>query len=238
MRDIEKINYFSSFHSDIKKGSILPNSDILIDKIKIMDLKLNKKIQAIITYSNTNLGHRFKIYRYNESITEQNLKNQKLLKKYILNNQFDKISSLNEKCKNFMQDDEIAEVFMECKCKDDIREIFKDKNLLSDENLKILWEGGENYIFVRNLKNYDVKRYSNVSFPLIKILKNIGEANNLKNIFINAYAYNNIKHSPAAMYLKAGCIPVSHTKEEILNILKSEDKGYNTPILFVYKIKN
>lgn len=238
IRNLEKLQYFSRFPKEIKNGTVLPNSDIVIDTVKITDLNFNKKVLAIITYANTNMGHRFKIYRYDKNLIEQNNEIQNLFKKYVLCKQYDKISLLNQKYGKLLQNDEIAEVFMECKKRDDIRENFSDKVLLSDEKLDILWEGGENYIFIRNLKNYDIKRYCNASLPLIKTLKNIIYINNLKNVFINAYAYNNVKHSPAALYLRAGCIPISHTEEEILNMLKSDDKGCDKPVFFMYKTKS
>lgn len=237
MRNLEKFQYFSKFPKDIKAGTILPNSDVVIDTIKIMNLELNKRVPAIVTYANTNFGHRFKIYHYDKNLIMQNEKFQELVKRYSFLNLHGKISLLNKKCENLLQGDEIAEVFMESKNKEHIRENFSDKNLLSDEKLNELWEDGNNYIFIRNLKNYDRKRYCNIAYPLIKILKNIVETNNLKNVFINALAYNNVKHSPAAMYLKAGCIPISHTKEEIMNMLKESNKAYDKSIFFMYKNK-
>ena len=136
-----------------------------------------------------------------------------------------------------LENDEIAEVFFECKKRENIREDFPDTNLLPDKKIDEIWEDGNNYIFIRNLKNYDGNKYYYVALPLIKILKNIVEQNHLKNVLINAFAYNNVKHSPAALYLRAGCKPVSHTEEEIQEILDSEEKGYDKSIIFMYKIK-
>lgn len=232
--NIESLIFHPMFPQNIKVGDELPNSDTVINVLKINDKIDNKKVDAIMTFANTNSGYRLKLYRQDKDMFDKLSNISKLYRQYIQTRNFEKLNQLNIACKKHIDNTEIAEIFFQEKSKEEMRRILAEPNLISREKIEELLVDNEQFIFTRNLKNYNVNRYYNVSFPLISSLRWVIDNNNFSDVFINAFAYNNVKHSPAALYIRAGCEPISHTKDEILELLKKEDKAVEQPILFVY----
>lgn len=236
VKSIETMLFHPLMPDKINIGDILPNSDIIIDKTKVFDLEEKKKIPVIMTFANTNSGYRLKMYRYDEEIPKLINKIKKQYNLYIKQHRYDKINDLNTYCSKFIKSSEVAELFFQEKSYDEMFEILHNTNLISDDTIKQHLASNirnKNFVFLRNLKNYNINKYYNVSLPLIKNLKSIILNNDFGDCFINALAYNNVKHSPAGLYLRAGCEPISHSKEEIMTMLRNPDKTFENPILFV-----
>lgn len=80
----------------------MPNSDIVIDKVKIYDLEEQKNISAIMTFANTNSGYRLKTYRYDEELFERINKLKKQYQMYLNQNNIDKLKLLETQCAKFV----------------------------------------------------------------------------------------------------------------------------------------
>ena len=85
----------------------------------------------------------------------------------------------------------------------------EESKLFTPQKITTLLEDGDSFYYLHNLKNFALDRYYDISKPLISCLKLFGENNNIKTTFLEALAYNNVKHSPVALYMHAGCKPLS-----------------------------
>lgn len=233
--NIEKL-IFNITNRNIKEGDTLLNGDILLQKTKIYDKHKKSDIDAIVTFANTDRGYRFKIYKYDKDLFNKIPQITRQYKHYIKTNNIRNINTLNTKLTNLLKDDEIAEVFLEEYSQNEMKKLMQEDNLISPQTIEQLIPNNNRYYYVKNLKNFNLKKYQNVSLTLIKCLKEFGRINLVKRAFLEAFSFNNIKHSPVFLYLRAGCMPISHSKEELEKFLRN-GFDFKKNVWLMYDIK-
>lgn len=212
--NIETILY-NKVARHIKQGDCLPNGDILIKNTNTYD-KLNKRmLPSIITFANTTRGYRFKTYYFDLNYLGTIPNFQKQYVFYTKLGNKTAINLLNYKIAQYINNTNISEVYIETLDKKSMEDKLAESNFFTKNQILELLGDDKKFYYIKNLKNFNVNRFYNVSFPLIKCLKEFGAKNNINKAFLEAQAFNNIKHSPIFLYLKMGCKPLSHTEEEL-----------------------
>lgn len=212
----------------LSKGMLLPNNDVIISKTSVFDKQSGGQKPAIITFANTNLGYRFKLYRSIEGLIEKKDKIKKQFYYFLKTDNTKAINNLNKKIANEISSTGIAEVFVDVNTRATMLKKMEEGGLSKDIIESTLIDD-EKFYYLHNLRNFNPQRYFNVSKILILELKKFGNVNNIKTAIIEALAYANVKHSPVGLYLRAGCIPLSETREKI------EKQIYKNPSGFDYK---
>lgn len=230
-KSIEKI-LFSGLNSEFKEGDILPNGEQILYLTKTYDKNSKKNIQSVIMYCNTDIGQRFRIYN-SELITK--------LKSYVKNfmsliekGDTEQINLMNKQIDKLLKNIKIAEVYLESLNKEEMENRMRDSNLFSEETINDLTKNKENFYFVKNLKNFNIKKYYNVAPTLVKYLKEFVEINKIDEVYLEALSFNNINHSPAALYLKMGATPITISAEELRNRIYEKTLDYKENIWFKY----
>lgn len=213
-KDIETL-LFSNLKPDTKLGDILPNGDKILACTKTYDREKRAEISSIITFANTIFGYRFKTYAYNTSLISKISKYQKQYLYFSKLENIEAINNLNNKISYEINNSEIGEVYLEIADKNTMIKKMKEENLFSQNQIENLLNDDEKYYYIKNLKNFNINKFYNIAVPLIKCLKEFGNKNNIHKAFLEAQAFYNVKHSPIFLYLKMGCKPISHTREDI-----------------------
>lgn len=211
------------------------HNNIPLTFTQIYDKKKKTKIPAIITFANTDIGYRFKIYQYDKNLflNIQNTKKQYM--HFARTGNIKNINAMNSKISDYTNNSEIGEVFVEISNKADLKQKMLDNNLMNSETIDETLGDDNLFYYLKNLKNYNVNRFFNVAQPLISTLKEFGKNNKVHKVFLEALAFNNVKHSPLALYLKAGCIPIS---ENVKDLEKEIHRGfdYKKGVWLMYKL--
>lgn len=212
----------------LSKGMLLPNNDVIINKTSVFDKQSVRQEPAIITFANTNIGYRFKLYRSIEDLIEKKDRIKKQFYYFLKTDNIKAINNLNKKIANKISSTEIAEVFVDVSTRTNMSKIMKDGGLPKNVIESTLMDD-EKFYYLHNLRNFNIQRYFNVSKNLILEMKKFGKMNNIKTAIIEALAFADVKHSPVGLYLRAGCIPLSETRENI------EKQIYKNPSGFDYR---
>ena len=224
-------------NKNLKIGDKLLNGDILIKNIKVFDKQKNSAINAILTFANTDRGYRFKIYKYDKNFFTQAPEVIKQYKHYIMTNNINGINRLNLKIKGNIKDSEIGEVFVDKNNRQSMQNEMRESKILTDEKINNILGNEEYFYYVHNLKNFNFKKYYNVSLILIRCLKDFGLINNIHKAYLEAQAYGDIKHSPIALYLYSGCNPISEKIKDIeKDIYNHKEYDYTKNVWLEYKI--
>lgn len=233
-KNIETI-LFSNLNKAFKIGDTLPNGDILLKHLNIFDINQNKNIPAIMTFANTDRGYRFKIYKYDKKLYEQIPMITKKYGYYARTCNVASINNLNEKLSNSFTDNEIAEVYLKAFNQEKMKKLMGEDNMVPSDIMDKLLQNNEKYYYIKNLKNYNPKKYQNASAPLIVCLKEFGMKNNVKKAFLEAFAFDNIKHSPVFLYLRAGCTPISSSRKD-LEMFLHNGYDYKKNVWLMYEL--
>lgn len=212
----------SSINLNANEGNVLSNKEIVLKKIEINDKELKKKIPAIITYLNTDKGLRFRIY--NIDINKELIQNK--IKHYIKTENFSEINSINSRINTFINNIKIGEVFIE---KLDYSKLKKemDSNPISKyEDLREWSNKTENFdaYYIKNLQNFNPKKYYGIAKTLINTMKEFGKINNIKKAIMESMSFNNATHSPTYLYMRAGCVPISNNNDSLIKQYQNNDK--------------
>lgn len=210
--------------NNLAPGNKLPNGDIIIKRTQIYDKQKKANTDAILTFANTDRGYRFKAYKYNKNVYKLISTIEKKYNYYIQTNNLKDINNLNAKLSQLIKDNEIAEVYLEEYSQKEMKKLISEDNSVPVNILEKVLQNNEKYYYIKNLKNFNLQRFQNVSVPLINCLKEFGKLNNIKKVFIEALAFNNVKHSPVFLYLRMGCVPISCQKKDLEKFLHS---GYD-----------
>jgi len=228
---------FSRLDFNLTPGDILPNNDIVIKCSNIYDCELKKYISTIVTFANTNDGVRFKMYRNDRNFLDYIPKLKKQYKYFIRTGNIDGINALNKKCIEVIKDYEIGEVFVDINNRWAMQNKMKESGIFSDDKIDNILANGKCFYYIHNLKNFNSKKYYNISSELINCLKEFGAVNNIYRVFLEALAYGDTKHSPIALYLHAGCKPISENLEDIeKDIYNHNGYDYTKNVWLEYKI--
>lgn len=212
---------FNNKENGLNIGDKLFNGDIVLRKTQIYDKQKKSNIDAILTFANTDRGYRFKIYKDETFLFNQTSNIIKRYKHYIKTGDVNNINKLNLNLFNQIKDNEIAEVYINEYNKKEMRKLLTEDNSVPEERIEQFLQENEKYYYIKNLKNFNLQKFQNVSLQLITSLKEFGRINNVNKAFLEALAFNNIKHSPVFLYLRAGCIPISCQKENLEKFLHS-----------------
>ena len=231
--------FYSGIEKCSKAGDILPNKDIMLGFSSVYDRNLKKDIPTILSFANTDVGYRFKAYRYDENFISNIEKYKKQVAHYINTKNYKCINDLNNKILDYLKTISVSEVYVELKDIEGLRNEMKKCPDMTEEKIEQVLKNSKNntVYYINYLKNYDIKRYYNVSIPMIKCLKMFGKINNIDEAYIEALAFNNVKHSPIGMYIRNGFEPISIPKEEIEKELYSKAGfDYKRLVWLVYKL--
>ena len=205
-------------------GTKLPNEDTIVRMIQIYDKQKKANTNAFLTFANTDRGYRFKAYKYDKDLYKQIPMIERKYKHYVKTNNINHINNLNMKLSQLIKDNEIAEVYLEEYNQKEMKKLISEDNSVPINLIEKVLQNNEKYYYAKNLKNFNLQKFQNVSTPLINCLKEFGRKNNVRKAFLEAFAFNNIKHSPVFLYLRAGCIPISCQKKDLEKFLHS---GYD-----------
>lgn len=230
-REIDTL-LFSDNSALPQSGELLPNKDIMLSTTSVYDKKLKKDIPAVLTFSNTDQGCRFKMYKFDKTLFENKAEYKKQYFHFLNTANMSGINALNKKIAASMLNTEIGEVYVDINNKYDMQKKMEESKLFSPQKITTLLEDCDSFYYLHNLKNFALDRYYDISKPLISCLKLFGENNNIKTTFLEALAYNNVKHSPVALYMHAGCKPLTESIED-----KCTTFDYTKNVWLMYKIK-
>ncbi len=216
--------FYSGIEKCSKAGDILPNKDIMLGFSNVYDRNLKKNIPAILSFANTDVGYRFKSYRYDEDLILNIEKYKKQVAHYIKTKNYKSINDLDNKILEYLKKIEVSEVYIEPKDMAELRkEMEKCPDMTAEKIAEVLNNSKNDIVYyLKNLKNYNIKRYYNASIPLIKCLKEFGKTNGINEAYTEALAFNNVQHSPVGMYIRNGFEPISVSMEEIEKELYSK----------------
>ncbi len=233
-KDIETVIY-SNLQPNIGCGDVLPNGDIVLSCGMTYDLQKKFLIPSLITFANTNRGYRFKMYSYNGDAIAKIPAYKKQFEYFTRLENFDAIDLLNQRAAEYINGTEIAEVYAELLGKHDMTEKMKKSQVLPNAKIEELLNYQQKFLYIKNLKNFDIKKFFNVALPLINCLKEFCLINKINKAFLEAECFNNVKHSPVFLYLKVGCKPIFYTKEEMEKELHT-GFDYKKNVWFTYEI--
>ena len=231
--------FYSGINKPLKAGDILPNKDVMLGFSNVYDRCLKKDTTTVLTFANTDLGYRFKTYRYDENLISNIEKYKKQVSYFIRTKNYKSINDLNNKILKYLKTMSVGEVFVEPK---DIaglqKEMKRCPDMTVDKISNVVMNSKNNTVYyIKNLKNFDIKRYYNVTIPLIKCLREFGKINSINEVYIEALAANNVQHSPVGMYIRYGFEPISISKEEIeKDLYKQNGFDYKRSVWLVYKL--
>ncbi len=226
---------FNNKDNRLNIGDKLLNGDTILHKLTIYDKQKKTNIDAILTFANTDRGYRFKIYKDETFLLNQVPNISKQYKHYVKTNDVNNINKLNSKLFNLIKDNEIAEVYINEYNKKEMKELMFEDNLVPEKKIEQLLQKDDKYYYIKNLRNFNLQKFQNISLPLIAALKEFGRINNVNKAFLEALAFGNIKHSPVFLYLHAGCIPISCPKENLEKFLHS-GFDYKKNVWLMYKM--
>ncbi|MBO7672781.1 hypothetical protein J6S88_05155 [bacterium] len=231
--------FYSGIENCSKAGDVLPNKDIMLGFSQVYDRTLKINIPVILSFANTDFGYRFKAYRYDENLISNIAKYKKQVSHCIKTKNYAYINDLDDKIMKYLKTIEVSEVYAEPKDIAGMRkEMEKCPDMTAEKIDNVLNNSTNDIVYhIRNLQNFDVKRYYNTSIPLIKCLKEFSRINKINEFYTEALAFNNVRHSPVGMYIKYGFEPISVSKEEIEKaLLTKAGFDFKRSVWLVYKM--
>ena len=198
----------------LELGQNLSEAEIIIDKCMIYNHESKKEVSSIITFSQTSNDFQLRMYSI---LPEKNIDSQSIKEKlkYLLRvKNFEGINAFNEQLQVMekKQQEKIAQVKFR----------IVNKSVLKQEMLPYTIKDIDNIdkaVLIENLENCSTQKYNNTAIKFIRPLTEILSKNTPGRVFLKARSFNNTNHSPAALYLRWGCIPLFDYKESLLKEL-------------------
>lgn len=231
--------FYSGIEKCTKVGDILPNKDVMLGFSSVYDKSLGKNTPVILAFANTDIGYRFKAYRYDENLISNIGKLKKQVTHCIRTKNYKQINDLNNKILEYLKTIEVSEIYVEPKDIDGLeKEMEKCSDMTAEKIASILKDSNNDIVYyIKGLRNFNIKRYYNASIPLINCLKEFGKINKINEAYTEALAFNDVRHSPVGMYIRSGFEPISISKEEIEKELYSKSGfDWKRSVWMVYKL--
>ena len=110
------------------------------------------------------------MYRNDRNFLDYIPKLKKQYKYFIRTGNIDGINALNKKCIEVIKDYEIGEVFVDINNRWAMQNKMKESGIFSDDKIDNILANGKCFYYIHNLKNFNSKKYYNISSELINCL--------------------------------------------------------------------